>query len=625
MMAASRPRHALVVGFDYYGRFLAQLMNEQSKDWRLTYCSASRLDTLRAAALACRVDAVISFGGPGPNAAITDIARRRNIPVVVIWAGTDVVSAAQERHLLEVIKNYRFVNVADGPWLVDELRELGIEARYVPVTAVAPPATMAPLPHAFRVLTYLPEPRRPFYGEKIVYSIARSMPDVPFTVVGKGEPNAAAPSNVTFAGHVDDMPARIDAVSVLLRLPEHDGKSMLVLEALSRGRHVIWNYDFPGVHHAADGRGALALLRAMREAHQSGQLPLNAAGREHVTQRFNRPALAKDFQAVLDEAIPGTTPVEAGARHVAISGLDLFAAQVARALEELPLGWAVDPLRTRARLEVLSSLLSVIRCDVWYSIGAPIGDRWVHLLARFLGKPRVIHWVGSDIVALKSNARLRAWCRLRRVRNLAEVTWTRDELRSFGIDAEIAPLPPRLAARSVPPMPERFTVLFYLPRTRGAFYGRREYERLIRAFAHRNVRFMAAGGGDFYAPPEADVVRLGWKNVLDDVYAQSSVLVRFTARDGLSLMVLEALTHGRHVLWTQPFAHVTAVNDYAQLERAVGELLDRHERGALEPQYAAAEAVLREYDPQRCITRIVSTWDDAMHQRPHQTALGAVS
>ena len=604
-------RRALVVGFDYYGKFLAELVNEQAPHWHLQFHSAGRVQTALSLIDACRVDAVISFGGPGPNAALAEIARLRDIPVIVIWAGTDVIAAQNNPHLLEVIKNYGFINVSDGPWLVDELRELGISAEYVPVTAIEPAAELTPLPKRFGVLTYLPEPRRAFYGEPAIYDIASQFPQIPFTVVGRGGANGAAPRNVNFLGHIDDMPSRIDESTVLLRLPKHDGKSMLVLEALARGRHVIWNYDFPGVHHAKDTTEAIALLRSLESLHGAGELDLNRCGYEYVSQTFGRATLGAQFAALLDGATLRRPYRNGERRHVAISGLDLFTAQVVRDLERRPSGWLADPLPMHSRLEVLSSTLSLAKSDVWYSIGAPIGDRGLHLLARMLAKPRVIHWVGTDIVALRNDARLRRWCRHRNVHNLAEATWTIEELNTLGIEAKLAPLPPRLTPVELKPLPSTFTVLFYIPKTRGEFYGRREYERLMRAFAHRNIRFFVVGGGECYAPPGVDVTRLGWRTTLAEVYPETSVLIRFTPRDGLSLMTLEALAHGRHVLWTQTFPFVRRVRAYDELEKELGELLDAHERGELTAQDDAARYIAQTYSTTRCIDTIAQAWDDA--------------
>lgn len=624
-MPQTRVRRAVVVGLDYYGRFLADLVNEHSRDWRLTYYSSSRMDTVRESIAAARADAIICFSGPGPNVALVEIARARHIPIIVIWAGSDVLTSQKEPHLLELIKRYGFTNITDGPWLVEELRALGIDAPYVPVTAVENPDRIAPLPQTFSVLTYLPEPRRAFYGERMVYSIARRFPEIRFRVVGKGGRNAAAPPNVEFLGYVHDMPTHIDASTVLLRLPEHDGKSMLVLETLARGRHVIWNYDFPGVHHAPRENDAIRILARLKELHDAGRLETNDCAQQQIVRDFGRERLARSFEHVLNTAPPAQPRARSGERRVAMSGLSLFVAQVAGNVQNGGNGWIPQILRTSARLEVLTSLFTIVGCDVWYSIGAPISDRWLHLFARLLRKPRVIHWVGSDITSVHANARLRWLCTRPNVRVLAEVDWTLKELADLGIPARLAPLPPRLPAIAQPaPLPERFTILFYVPGTRADFYGRAEYERLIRAYSKRGVRFFVVGGGQLYAPPEADVTQFGWRVSLDEVYRETSLLIRLTKHDGLSLMVLEALTHGRHVLWSQDFPYVTQVTEYQSMAAQVEHLLAVHERGELEVQREAACYIAKTYDRERCMARIVETWNDAAErQKPPVLAMEA--
>ncbi|HEX8806699.1 MAG TPA: glycosyltransferase [Candidatus Aquilonibacter sp.] len=604
-------RHALVVGFDYFGRLLSKLVNEYSSSWQLHFRGTGRIHTALSLIDGCNVDAIISFGGPGPNTALAEIARRRNLPVIVIWAGTDVITSGANPHLLEVIKNYQFTNISVAPWLIDELRELGVAASYVPVAAIEPAQPIAPLPAQFKVLTYLPEPRRPFYGERTVYDIAAQFPEIPFTVVGRGDPNRAAPRNVTFRGYVSDMSACIDDCSVLVRLPRHDGLSNLVLEALARGRHVIWNHDFPGVCYAKDTAQAISALSDLLHSHRAGLLQPNECGYHHVAQNYGRAQLAAGFEAVLERALRDRPVRHPERRRVAISGLDLFTAQVVRELESRPSTWSACPLQMRSRLEVASSMLSLATSDIWYSIGAPIGNRRVHLLAGLLSKPRVIHWVGSDILALRNSPGLRRSCRNRHVLNLAEAQWTIDELRVLGIEALLAPLPPRLTPANIAPLPNDFTILFYIPKTRGEFYGRREYERLIRTFANCNVRFFVVGGGECYAPPGTNITRFGWQTSLENIYEQTTVLVRFTEHDGLSLMTLEALAHGRHVLWTQSFPFVTRVQDYAQLEAALRALLASHERGELRVQHEAAGYIEHTYSPERCIETIAAAWDRA--------------
>ncbi len=604
-------KRAVIVGFDYYGRFLARLINERSQRWRARFYSSTHVDTVRALLASRRADAIISFGGPGPNQALATSARRQNIPVFVIWAGTDVITARSDPQGLELLKRYGFLHLADGPWLVDELRELGINAQYVPVTAVDAPARLAPLPSRLSVLTYLPEPRRAFYGEERIYRLARAFPEVAFRVVGRGDPNPEAPPNVEFLGYVRTMERLIDDSTALVRLPNHDGKSMLVLEVLARGRHVLWNYAFPGVRHVGADMTAHDALARLMDEHNSGRLAGNTVGHHFVRDNFSRAELAARFEEVLERA-PRAVAARTASRRIAISGLSLFCAQVAEGITQSAPGWTPNMLGTSSSLEVATSMVSLATADVWYSIGAPIGDRWLHLWGRILRKPRVIHWVGSDIAALRNNRGLIAFCRNPRVVNLAEVEWTQQELLDLGICARIAPLPPRVASDGpLQPLPERFTVLLYVPKTRAELYGRRDYERLIERFRDEPVQFYVVGGGTVAYPSGAQVHDIGWSGSMRELYKRSSALIRFTDRDGLSLMVLEALALGRHVLWSKSFPHVRRIATYEEMEGAVSELLARHLRGDLQPVADAADYVGRHYESGSCIRSIVAAWESA--------------
>lgn len=606
-------RNAVVVGLDYHANFLANLVNEFSKTWRLHAYDDSRLGTLRAAFALRRAGALISFGGPGPNAALIELARRRNVPVVVIWAGSDIIKAKENPFELEIVKQEGFRNFAVAPWLVEELRDLGIPAQYAAVAGMAVGTPVQAFPKQFRVLTYLPQPRRDFYGADLVYDAARALPDVEFHVVGAGSPSADAPDNVTFLGVVDDMPRRIDDTVVLLRQPEHDGTSMLVLEALSRARHVVWNYEFPYVYTARGIDAVLEKLRDLRLAHESGELRLNHEGRTFVLNSFARPDIAMLLEGHLDDAVRGQAAIVHRAHRVAISGLGLFCAHVANHAHTVAPQWETRLLRTSSRLEVLTSILTLMSCDVWYSIGSPVTDRWVHLAARLLRKPRVVHWVGSDIESLRENPHLRTLLSSPSATHLAEVAWTAEQLREFGFEAQIAPLPPRLEDASCLPLPDRFTIMLYVPRTRSDFYGRRAFERLMLRLRDEPVRYVVVGGGDIAAPAGVDVLNLGWRDNLRDVYQDVSLLIRYTPHDGLSLMVLEALSFGRHVLWTQQFPFVRTVNSYSDMERGVREMLDSHARRTLHPQHAVTALIKEQFAPGACVGTIAEAWQHALH------------
>lgn len=620
-MPNKRPRLGIVVGFDYHARYLANLINEQATGWRLRAFRDSRVGILGAIAALSYADALICFGGPAPNGVLVEAARRRNTPILVIWAGNDVTKAAENPFDLEILKQEAIIHLSEGPWLLDELLQLGIHAEYLPVTTVQCGSEPPPLPKQLRILTYLPEPRRAFYGEEVVYEAARRFPDVEFSVVGEGRRNPVAPGNVTFHGYVREMQRYLDSSTALLRFPEHDGKSALVLEALARARHVIWNHPFPHVRAALDAAHAYEHIAALQALHNGGRLQPNVEGREYVLREFDRSEIAHRFARRLDHALAHRAHPRPAAKHrVAISGLGLFCAEVAEHTRAVAPDWEPRFLRTGSRFEVLSSIWSIATSDLWYSIGSPVTDRWVSLAARLLRKPRVIHWVGSDIAALCRAGALRSYLSSNNIIHLAEVEWTAEQLRSLRLRVRLAALPPRHRTIGALPLPEHFTVMLYVPRTRSEFYGRRSFERLMRRLRERAIRYVIVGGGDLSVPEGVDAKNLGWRDRLEDVYANVTVLIRNTERDGLSLMVLEALSFGRHVLWTQTFPFTRCVHSYGEIERVVLDLLQMHERGELEPQSDASAMIGQQYSMQACMRTIIRAWEEAI-RLPEPSAL----
>jgi hypothetical protein len=604
-------RYAVVVGFDYHSRYLARVLNQYSKRWHLEAFGAGRFNTLRALLALREADVLISFGGPGPGVALVESALASTIPVLVVWAGSDVLVAAENPFDLAVIKRRGYDNVAVAPWLLGELADLGIAASHLAVGAVNVADDIVPFPNVFRVLTYLPQSRRLFYGEERVYEIARQMPDVPFTVLGAGGRGLNAPHNVTFIGTVADAQPHIDGSSVLLRLTEHDGASVLVNEALARGRHVVWTHDYPGVRAVADTNEALAALQGLREQHRRGTLEPNKTGQDFVRRNFAPDDIARRFEAHLDRLLEKRRADGSGhrRRQVAISGLGLFSAEVAKQVERLCPEWKASVLTTNSRIEVLASLFQLLRSDVWYSIGSPVTDRWVDLCARLTRKPRVIHWVGSDIEYIRNATSLRNQLHSMAIKHLTEVSWTAEELRGLGLQSDIVPLPIRHRSSTVKALPQRFTIMLYLPKSRPEFYGKRKYEAMLREFAAEKLRVFVVGGGDLQAPEGTEVINLGWRDDLRSIYEQVTVLIRLTPRDGLSLMVLEALSFGRYVMWSKPFAHCIQVRTREELFSGLHSLLERHQAGDLYAQYAAAEMIERQYSAERAVTGILQAWE----------------
>ncbi|MFN2448845.1 MAG: hypothetical protein ABR508_03490 [Candidatus Baltobacteraceae bacterium] len=298
-------------------------------------------------------------------------------------------------------------------------------------------------------------------------------------------------------------------------------------------------------------------------------------------------------------------------RRVALSGLPLFCSRLARQLDRHGMRWTPERVGARTHLDVLAAFFTILKCDLWYSIGEPRSDRRIEWFAREINRRRVIHWVGSDVTALQ-NPRVAKILSGPRFTHLVEAQWIADELRAAGLTAHIVPLPPNSALHEIPPLPGNFTILLYVPRTRGSFYGLQEFERTMVSLSHLPIEYLIVGGGAITVPPNVRATNLGWLEDLTGVYRRSSLLVRFTRHDGLSLMVLEALAAGRYVLWTQAFPFCHTVKTRYDMEREVTRLFEMHAAGILHPQTDASRMVRAQYSETACVHKLVAAWETCM-------------
>lgn len=219
-------------------------------------------------------------------------ARRQDARFIVYWIGTDaylLTQAAKTEALtpsaIETLSLAEHITGADH--LTAELHAAGLLASTVPVplAVLAPPAEVPPMPHEFRVLTYVSEgsgPRFEFYGGPQVLEAARALPRVPFTVMGADQIAADVPSNVEVIGKTDDPASQYARASVVVRILEHDGGGGTANEARMFGRRLIYSYPAPHALHVrfGDVRGLVDAIDSLAREHANGTLALDTAAIE---------------------------------------------------------------------------------------------------------------------------------------------------------------------------------------------------------------------------------------------------------------------------------------------------------------------------------------------------------
>jgi hypothetical protein len=288
----------LVLGYPRFAR--RQMAVFQQRGWRCTYIESAFV--MHALTRVPFCDAVYQIGIPIVPRSIFEMCRRFGRPVVKHWVGTDVLratdQAVREQNRIHYIEHW-----ADAPWLADELARAGIAAKVVAVSPIVavPPLPMPPAP--LTVLTYLPDDKYEFYGAQIVYELARLLPEVRFLVLASERRGRPAPDNLDFIGYHEDVHSVYARSHVLVRMPDHDGMSQMILEALNHGRYAIWNYAMEGVLKATTAAEAADHLRTLRDRLAAGTLPPNDVGRDHVRRDFLGSAVADRLCAGIVECV----------------------------------------------------------------------------------------------------------------------------------------------------------------------------------------------------------------------------------------------------------------------------------------------------------------------------------
>ncbi|MCK9520278.1 MAG: hypothetical protein M0R74_14825 [Dehalococcoidia bacterium] len=308
---ARRPR-ALILGLPYFSNLLRGVLQERG--WETDYMAHPGRNPRSWAALLpklWRADVLYHITSRvdrlAPQALLSRVWRR---PYVIHWVGTDVLVALEahrkgklDRHFLRRANHW-----VDAPWLGQELQEIGVEAVYQPLpvvslSAAAPP----PLPEEFRALLYLPEhPRyRRVFDVETLLRLPHELPEIQFTLV-PSRPHTLPgplPANLRAPGWIDDMDPIYRQASVLVRLTEHDGTSFMALEAMSRGRHVIWTYPMTGVIQAKGLAAVTAALRGLFERHKRGELAVNEDGLHHAREHFDPAHVAVEIDQRLRDLL----------------------------------------------------------------------------------------------------------------------------------------------------------------------------------------------------------------------------------------------------------------------------------------------------------------------------------
>ncbi len=241
---------------------------------------------------------VISFNGVTDNSGTLNAVLLFKKKLIMQWMGTDALLAI-ERNTNKTI-NRKYIDYAihfvDSSWQQKEVESLGIKTNFIrfkygrEIDAVKEYKEVA-------ILSYIAQNKQEFYGIKKVLIAAQDFPETQFRIVGLKNSDYELPSNVTLLGWVEEqeMIKELQNAAILLRMTDHDGFSVSVIEALSVGAEVIWSHPAENVHYVKNEEEMiLAISDAINNVCKRGRKP-NKKNMEHCNKRYNKKTLISDY------------------------------------------------------------------------------------------------------------------------------------------------------------------------------------------------------------------------------------------------------------------------------------------------------------------------------------------
>lgn len=204
-------------------------------------------------------------------------------PLIRKWSGTDVMRCVQNvefRRQARTLDRVASLNLtSEAKYTQAELESAGFSVmRILPILAATTAfhvAEQKPL----ALLAYLPDMRPSFYGAQQVRYAAERNPDIQFIVVADNEHALVDLPNVESLGWVDDMEAIWSRVGGVIRLTIHDGLPRMVVEALARGKYVLFSYPLEGCWHVTDTTTLNVAIEAFKRERTINQPGIEAAKR----------------------------------------------------------------------------------------------------------------------------------------------------------------------------------------------------------------------------------------------------------------------------------------------------------------------------------------------------------
>lgn len=295
--------------------------------------------------------------------------------------------------------------------------------------------------------------------------------------------------------------------------------------------------------------------------------------------------------------------------RVLVHGLDHFAQRFPAMLQTD--GWDIRSYDLRRWSHLMSMTRYLQRCDLAFSWTGRITMGKFLSMSRLLRKKKVVlFWCGSDVLFAQDQFAQRKsvepW--IAEKIHWAGAPWLAEEVRAMGLKCEYVPITWVQPVAQLGPLPRKFSVLCYTPNTdRLELYGIDQVLEVARTLPRVAFNLVGLLPGQKLRVPD-NVQLHEWTADMTQFYHNATVLWRPTRHDGMSFMALEALAHGRHVIWSYPSTGVIQSTEASTARMELQRLLGLHHDGRLAVNQAGSAFVAKNFSPDVIRNGMLAGW-----------------
>lgn len=293
-------------GLPYFTKALVQELNTLHNGHRFLYLNTyySYWDKIRFGCMLPFFDVFFSFNGTYDKSGSYDYACWLRKKIAVFWHGSDVLMLRKniDNGKMDISYLQRAAHFSDAPWLIDELKQMGVECDHLHFKHVDC-FTQHACYLSTDVLTYLPHGKERFYGWEKIKRLATLYPSLQFHVVATDGNALDTLSNIWFHGWMqkEEYLALLDRCAFYVRLPEHDGYSLSLLEAMAMGLEIISSYDLK-----RNTQSSLPYEQEFQQKYEEVKhrsMKRNEENIRFVKEHFNKNHVLRNFIAVLESKL----------------------------------------------------------------------------------------------------------------------------------------------------------------------------------------------------------------------------------------------------------------------------------------------------------------------------------